>query len=87
MRVKWHVVTAWLVAAMVGTNGYRIITTPENTASGDAQAIKDLRRDVSELREQLAALNAIMVRVERNVDKQQDRDRARDRPGSRMFDR
>jgi hypothetical protein len=84
MRVKWHVVTAWLVAAVLGTNGYRMLA-PHEAPNGDAQAIKELRAEVAALNQRVAVLIAIVERVE-DAQQRDQLQPTRERVPRRQFD-
>lgn len=85
-RVNWAVVVPWLVAVLIaGTGGYHRFLTVEASRTEDAAELRQLRRDVQHLTEQVSVLTAIVERMEQRVDRAQERPVVS--PRSRMFDR
>lgn len=68
VRVPWKYVAAWVLAAVLGTNGYRSFIAPVPVAAAadteQAQQIKELRAEVASLNQKVAVLIAIVERVE-----------------------
>lgn len=71
-KIKWSLVVPWAVSALlVGGQGYHRFISVEEARAADATSIRDLgdkvddqRRQIGELREEVAVLKAVVLRME-----------------------
>lgn len=64
-KIKWSVVVPWAVSMLiVGTNGYHRFLSVEESRQSDAADIAQLRKDVTDLKQQVSVLVAIVERIE-----------------------
>lgn len=80
-KIKWSVIVPWAVSVlMVGTQGYHRFISVEEARAADVSSMKSLgdkvddqRREIGDLKEEVAVLKAVVLRMEA----QMQRDRRR----------